>query len=175
MHIRTMLKVAKLVVAILLFVFAAACTGKSVDEYYNSAKSNIDLENYKEALADFELILEKYPNSEYADEALFEIGKLYHGHAIKEIPKQESLNKAITYYANLIATYPEFPEVQKAHFMIGFIQANELNEIDNARNTYNDFINKYPESELTISAKAELQNLGVSPEEILKKNRNSED
>lgn len=158
-----------------LLLTVAACSGNSAEDYFNNAEAKISEEKYQEALADFEMIIKEHPESEYADDALFETGKLYHGHAIQTLPKRESLEKAIVYYTRLIENYPDFPEVQKAHFMIGFIQANELNEIAAARTTYNNFIQKYPESELAVSAKAELDNLGIPPEEILKKRRDTEE
>ena len=54
--------------------------------------------------------------------------------------------------------------------MCGYIQANELKDFDAATKTYKLFIEKFPDSEFAVSAKAELDNMGLAPEEILKKN-----
>jgi TolA-binding protein len=53
--------------------------------------------------------------------------------------------------------------------MVGFIFANELNETDKAKSIYEEFLKKYPESELASSVKLELESIGLSPEEILSK------
>ena len=55
-------------------------------------------------------------------------------------------------------------------FMAGFVQANDLHDYDAASETYNLFLKTYPDHELATSAKEELDNMGLTPEEILKKN-----
>ena len=52
--------------------------------------------------------------------------------------------------------------------MAGFILANDIKDYPAAREVYNKFLSEYPEGELAFSAKAELENLGKDPEEILK-------
>jgi len=54
--------------------------------------------------------------------------------------------------------------------MAGFIYANELQNYKEAEILYKQFLNEYPDNELAPSARAELENLGLSPEEILEKN-----
>jgi hypothetical protein len=54
--------------------------------------------------------------------------------------------------------------------MAGFIYANELQNYKEAEALYKQFLSEYPENELAPSAQAELDNLGLSPEEILQKN-----
>ena len=51
--------------------------------------------------------------------------------------------------------------------MAGFILANELNDLSGAKETYELFIQKFPEGSLVDDAKVELENLGKTPEEIL--------
>ena len=53
--------------------------------------------------------------------------------------------------------------------MAGFISANELNNFDEATSIYKQFLKEYPDNELAASAQAELDNMGLSPEEILQK------
>lgn len=54
--------------------------------------------------------------------------------------------------------------------MAGFINANELQNYDEATKLYKQFLVEYPNDELAASAQAELDNMGLSPEEILMKN-----
>jgi len=54
--------------------------------------------------------------------------------------------------------------------MKAFIQANELQDYDAAKQTYQLFLQKFPNDEMTPSAKAELETIGLAPEEILKRN-----
>jgi hypothetical protein len=59
--------------------------------------------------------------------------------------------------------------------MSGFVLANELNDYEQATETYNLFLDKFPNHDLATSAKEEVENMGLSPEEILKKNLAKED
>jgi hypothetical protein len=54
--------------------------------------------------------------------------------------------------------------------MAGFINANELKNFDEATSLYKQFLMEYPNNELASSAQAELDNMGLSPEEILQNN-----
>jgi len=155
-----------LLVTVLLFI---SCSGPSDQDLYNSAKAAIENEKYDDAMADFKTLVKDFPQSKYMTESLLELGKLYHGKVAKNISETESLEKAIQYYRMVVEREPNNEAAPNALFMIGFLQANELNQLDSAKVTYNLFLEKYPESELAFSAKAELESLGISPEEILKK------
>ncbi len=52
--------------------------------------------------------------------------------------------------------------------MSGFILANELQDYEAARKSYELYLSKFPNGELADDAKVELANLGKTPEEILK-------
>ena len=57
-------------------------------------------------------------------------------------------------------SYPEGEHADEAQFMIGFIQAEELNNYDAARNALNRMLEHYPASELAESAHWMLENMG---------------
>ena len=84
----------------------------------------------------------------------------------KTIDKPE---KAIGLYDSILANAPQHPKAATAQFMTGFIYANDMNELDKAKAAYEAFLQKYPNDELAESAKMELENLGKSPEELIKK------
>ncbi len=150
-------------------LFFLSCSGKTDKELYESAKKSIENEKYAEALTQFEELVKKYPNSEYYQDALLQTGELYQGHVNKNIPYKESLKRAVKSYRMFYSKYQDDPKAPQTLFMVGFIQANELGEIDSARVTYNKFIEQYPDNEMTPSAKIELENLGLSADEILAK------
>ena len=165
-----MKKIFLLPATLILLLFLSACGTKSESELLESAQMNIKSEKYAEALNDFKMILEKYPDGENASTATLEIGKLYHGKVVKDISVTESLNKAVEYYETFFEKYPDNEDAPQALFMAGFILANELKKYDEASKAYNKFLEKYPNNELAFSAKSELDNLGKDPEEILQKN-----
>ena len=53
--------------------------------------------------------------------------------------------------------------------MSAFLYANEIGNLEFAREKYELFLEKYPEHEMAASAQPELDNLGISAEEILQK------
>ena len=52
---------------------------------------------------------------------------------------------------------------------ITVLYADDLMKYDEATSSYNLFLEKYPSHPLAVSAKEELDNMGLSPEEILKR------
>ena len=83
------------------------------------------------------------------------------------------MKKAVEYYKMVFEKYRDQEYSKKALFMAGFILANDIKDYDAAREVYNQFLDEYPESEMAISAKYELENLGKDPEEILQKNNSA--
>lgn len=157
----------------LLFFAFFACSTMNEDELLESAQKNIDNENYQEALKDFQQLVSEFPEGKYKGLAHFEMGKLYQGNVITGLSKEESMLKAVEHYKIVYSEYPEMTEAPGALFMVGFIQANELNRFEEARKAYDLFLQKYPEHELAVSAKTELETLGLTPEEILQKSISS--
>ncbi len=159
----------KLFTAVLfLSVFVLACSSVNDKDIYEAGKKKIENRDYAGAVADFQKIVNEYPDGEYGVNALYELAKLYHGHVISAIPKKESLSKAVELYKLVSEKIPNSTEGEKSLFMAGFLEANELNKIKDAEKTYKLFLEKYPDSPLAASAKEEIKNLGVPPEEILK-------
>lgn len=64
--------------------------------------------------------------------------------------------------------YPEFRKAPECLFLKGFIYENNLNDLNKARRYYNEFLEKYPNHYFAKDAKVLIQNLGKSPEELVK-------
>lgn len=77
-------------------------------------------------------------------------------------------NKALAIYDWLIQKYPNYKKTPSALFIKAFILENELNNIDLAREAYQLFLEKYPDNDFADDAKFSLDNLGKSPDEVLK-------
>lgn len=80
----------------------------------------------------------------------------------------EDFNKAIRLYSRAFEKFPDNPKRSTALFMIAFIYANDLGDLDKARDGYERFLKAFPDDELAQSARIELDNLGKSPEEIIR-------
>jgi TolA-binding protein len=154
---------------ILLFAFVfLSCSRKTDKEYLQTAETNVKSNNISDAVISYQDLVNKYPNSNLAPEALYELASLYQNNLVKNLPKEESLQKSVNIYRSVFDKYPKSKKAPMALFMAGFILANELNNYGEASKVYNLFLQKYPNHELSTSAREELKHLGLSPDEILK-------
>jgi outer membrane protein assembly factor BamD (BamD/ComL family) len=73
---------------------------------------------------------------------------------------QEKYVEAIQNFKKIIEYYPDGENAPKATFMIGYINANNTKNLDEAKKYYEMFIEKYPKNDLADDAKYELETLG---------------
>jgi outer membrane protein assembly factor BamD (BamD/ComL family) len=78
----------------------------------------------------------------------------------------EEYEAALVNFKNILKHYPDSELASKATFMVGFINANHLNNLEEAKIHYEMFIKKYPDNELVDSAKYELETLGKNIEDL---------
>ena len=78
-------------------------------------------------------------------------------------------NYALILYDRLLQNYPNSAHVPEALFKTGFIYHNTLNDLVKAKETFETFIQRFPDHELAVSAQSEIENLGLSPDSILRK------
>ncbi|MEW6194611.1 MAG: tetratricopeptide repeat protein [Bacteroidota bacterium] len=156
---------------VLLFVFFAACSNSPENEKQNfeTAKKNINDRKYKEAVVLLEKVAQEEPEGKYTPLALLETAKLYHNSLVPDIPRPESITKAIKNYKLVFNNFPQDSTAELALFLTGFIFSNDLNQYDSAKTYYEMLLEKYPKSKFVSSAKMELENFGLTPEEILAK------
>ncbi len=68
----------------------------------------------------------------------------------------------------IMIKYPDFSKTPTALFLKAFIYEDQVKNYKLARKYYQQFIDKYPDNEFTDDARMSLQNLGKSPEELIK-------
>ena len=73
---------------------------------------------------------------------------------------QEKYVEAIQNFKKIIEYYPKGENAPKATFMIGYINANNIKNLEEAKKYYEMFIQKYPNNDLVDDAKYELETLG---------------
>ncbi len=81
----------------------------------------------------------------------------------------EGPQKAIDIANVLIEKYPDFEMTQMAMYLKGFVYEDMIGDLQNAEMTYRQFIEKYPNSPIVEDVKATLENLGLTPEELVRK------
>jgi len=161
----------KSIITLLTLLLIIGCSTKKSDkELFDEAQKNLKEDKIPEAVMAFEELVNDYDDSELTPEALSQLGSLYQNKQIKSLSEKENLEKAITIFKKLHDEYPSSSYAPSGLFMAGFIYANELQNYEEAEFLYKQFLSEYPDDDLAPSAQAELDNLGLSPEEILQKN-----
>lgn len=122
----------------------------SKDELYASAKQAYDNGDFQSALQGFELFLEKFSDSDRADNARFWIGEIYFA--------EQWYERAILEYEKVIKTYPDGNKVAGAYLKQGFA-FEKIGENANARLILNELLDKFPDSNEAKIAKKKLANL----------------
>ncbi len=80
----------------------------------------------------------------------------------------ENAELAISYFDRVIDNYPDYEKIPYCMFLKGFVFENSLKDMGKAEAAYSDFINEYPDHDMTEAAKFSLQNLGKSPEQLIR-------
>ncbi len=117
---------------------------------YDTSMAAFKAGKYEEAMAGFEALLKKFPNSDRADNAQFWIGECYMG--IKQY------EKAILAYQEVIKKYPKGNKVPSAMLRqaIAFL---EIKDETSTRLLLKKIISKYPDSSEAPIAKKKLEAL----------------
>jgi TolA-binding protein len=161
--------IKKLLFVIIISLTFFACSKTSDKDYMKMASEKEKEGKISEALSDYSNLVAEYPESELASEAIIKQASLYHENKVENVNQIEALNKAADLFITVSEKYPETEQAPRSLFMAGFIYANDIQDFTKAKAVYNLFLQKYPDDELADDAKEELDNMGLTPEEILKK------
>jgi TolA-binding protein len=113
--------------------------------------------NYSEKINKLESLINKYPKSEYVDDALYEIGRSY--------LMMENNAKAIATYQQLLSSQPTSEMARKGALEIGMIYFNEKN-YDNAISAYKKVITNYPGTDEANTALESLETVYIDTNDV---------
>ena len=111
-------------------------------------------------IKNYALFADENPEDERAPAFLFKAGDISMG--------LEKSKLAIDYFNRVIDDYPEYEKVPYCMFLKGFVFENQIKDLSKAESSYRTFIEKYPDHDMTEAAKFSLQNLGKSPEQLIR-------
>lgn len=77
-------------------------------------------------------------------------------------------SQSVFYFDKILTNYPNFYKLPECLFLKAFVFENQLGKIEKAGHFYNEFLIKYPNHILAKDAKASIEYLGKSPEELIK-------
>jgi TolA-binding protein len=161
-----------IIITLSLFLLLLSGCGdkKTASELLTDGDKFTNEENLPEAVLAYETLIKDYPEDVLAPKATIRLATIYQNKLVKNISENESLLKSLELFKSVYEKYPLSDQSPMGLFMAGFVQANELQDFDGATETYNTFLKNYPEHELAASAQEELDNMGLTPEEVLQKN-----
>ena len=115
-----------------------------------------------QAIATFSRFAEENPDHAEAPEYLFKALEI-------SVNTRQDAQQSIDLCNRLLAAYPEFDKNPVALFMIAsFVYDDQLHDLDKARETYQQIVEEYPESPFANDAAISIQQLGMSPEELIR-------
>jgi len=166
--VKEMKNLLKLISIVTITFSLLSCQKQKEENLYKTALEDFKNGNNQSAIKNLEKLIELNPYSEFAPDSYIFLASLYQAIEGDSIQKVNNYRKALEYYNHLIEKFPNHEKTPEAIFMAGFICAENLKDFDNARSYYKRFLKVYPDHELAFSVQAELDNLGKSPEDILK-------
>ena len=91
---------------------------------------------------------------------------LYHAFEVNVLTK--NAEKSIALCDQLLKKYPQSQWSPRAlHILGSFVYEEQLQDLDNARHTYERILVEYPNSDVVPSVEASIKYLGMTPDEIM--------
>lgn len=111
-------------------------------------------------LTSYESFIKRYPEDSLAEKYLFKAANL--------AMNMNSATHAIELFDKFMEKYPDNSKARVSMFFKAYIYENQVKNLDKAKEVYLQFIEKYPDGEFAADARIALQNLGKSPEQMVK-------
>lgn len=130
------------------------------DTLAKSQSSIIDHVKAKRLVDNSILFVDKYPEDKRSPELLFRAAEVSVG--------MEAFEESLVLWQRLRKHYPDHPKSIEALFFQGFTCDNQLRDKERSANYYKKFLSQHPSHELAPQAKLLLEQLSVSPEELIR-------
>lgn len=156
-------------VALVAIAFMVACTSKLVKEQKNI--ENIEKELAAQEARPDPARLEELLNAYLAYVDKHSADSLAPFYLYKAINLSMGMNqgeKAKQLTDRMLNEYPKYDRIPETVFLKAYIYENMLGNLGQALSTYQDFLSRFPEHDLADDAQAAINNLGKSPEELIR-------
>jgi len=167
-----MKKYSAILIAIISAMILVSCGGPSKDKEVTKIKELekkkaaaeksgiINREKSAELITAYKEFADKFPKDTASATYLFKGAQLSmninHGKG------------AIECFDRIIKDFPDYNKMPDCIFLKAFVYETQLQDMVNARKYYEEFLKKYPRHDLADDAQASINNLGKSPEELVK-------
>jgi len=130
------------------------------DLYPGGDKFTFDSKKALNLVQAYEAFVTANPTDNASADYLFKSAEIYR--SLKDFKKSNEC------YEKIISQFPSYEKAAHSLFLMGFCYENDLKQLDKAKALYQKFLNQYPEHELRDDVEFSLNNIGKSPEEIIK-------
>lgn len=140
---------------------------ENIDKIENELKemNTLDVEKVESLIAMYQKLIDKVENEKKP--SLLEKKAKYHA----------SLNQydaALDVYVKIYNDYPAYDKRGEALFMQAFIYEVNQNDLPKAEALYQQYLNEFPEGDFAKDAQFSIDNLYLSPEELIQKFKEAE-
>lgn len=104
--------------------------------------------------------IKTYKGDEHAADLLFKSGEVLNG--------LQSYTYAIRRFQEVHSLYPQHPKAAESIFLCAFIYDTYLQKYEDAARYYKMFLKKYPNHPLAKDAQISLNNIGKTPEQLVR-------
>lgn len=153
-------------------VWATSCTNertrlatditKGEQQLFADSSRSLNTQVAENVLNSYLAFAAKFPEDTMTPEYLFRSADLANG--------LHHSSQSLELFARVCSKYPEHRKAAAALFMQAFISETVLQDKEKAKKLYGEFLQKYPSHQLSVSAKASLDQLnsGMSDEELIR-------
>jgi len=137
---------------LLVLMLLGALTGGNDQRLFESGMAFKVNQNVEQAIREFQLLVDQYPESEYADNALFEIARFR--------LDSGDVDTATALLNRIITQYNRSDSADNAHLVLGRLQLAN-GELDQAYNTFFHIKGAFPDSDVLDEAYAGLGKISM--------------
>ncbi|HAS35349.1 MAG TPA: hypothetical protein DCS15_02595 [Flavobacteriales bacterium] len=128
--------------------------------YQAKTKTKLNMSKAKELMTMYKGFIDNNPTHESLAEMTFKAGELSMG--------MEEYNQSIEYFERIVKNHSDYEKAPEATYLVAFIYDEYLKEKGKAADNYQRMIELYPNNRLSQDAKASIELLNMSDEDILK-------
>lgn len=126
----------------------------------NNTTANLAIKAYTDYVVFF-------PKDSLAPDYLFKAGEI--------ATAAKKYKQALVHYQTITSKYPEYKYFKESLYLQGFLLDNFLNDDAGAKTIYEEVIAKYPATNYANDAKAAINNLGKSDEQLIEEFKKKND
>ena len=120
----------------------------------------VDRLKAQEMIQAYENFVNAYPEDSLSAEYLYKSSEI--------AMNLQMSGRAVEGYQRILTDYPDFDKSALCIFLQAFVYENQMQQFEEAKSLYREFLEKHPGHELAEDALVSIQNMGKSLEELIK-------